>query len=222
MADTDTHAVYDSPSTDQVTDVYAQALVELGEQHGHLDELADEVQQLRELLQTEPDLRRLIFSRIIGQTQRAAMLQRLFQGRVSDTLYNFLQVLSRKGRLVNLPGVLTDFARKMDERRGIVPVDAFVAQPMDSAHREQVAAALGEALGGKTVQLRERVDPSLIGGLKLRIGDKQLDGSVATQLRLMRRRMIDAGREKARQQAAGGQGSGAGEEVAEGPSGPVA
>lgn len=200
MADTDTHAVYAAESTDQVTDVYAQALLELGEQQGNLEELADEINQLGQLLRDHPQLRELIESRIIAASERSQMLDRLFRGRVSDTLVNFLHVLNRKDRLRSLPGIVVDFQEKMDVRRGIVAVDAFVAQSMDETRRQEVTDALGQALGGKTVQLREHVDPSLIGGLKLRIGDQQLDGSVATQLKLMRRRMIETGREKARQQ----------------------
>lgn len=185
---------------DSVDRVYARALLEMAQERGRVDEVADEMDQLGELFKAEPQLRRLLSGRVLGKAERAASLQRLFEGRVSDTVYRFLQVLNQRDRLDKLPGIASAFADLVAEERGLIEVDIYVPQRLDATEAKEVAAALSKALGKEAV-LHQYVDESLIGGLKIRVGDRLIDGSVATQLKLMRRRLIEAGREKARQAA---------------------
>lgn len=197
MSETATVAV-----TDSVSRVYAQALLELAQEAGQLDAIAQEVRDFAVLLSSDADLQRLFTSRAIGSEARGGMLERVFKGKVSDTLYKFLCVVNAKDRLDALPGIFVAFDEKLDEQRGIVKVDAHVAAALDAGQADRVAAAVGESLGGKKVVLNQHVDPDLIGGLKLRIGDELIDASVATQLQIMRRRLVAAGQEKAREHAA--------------------
>lgn len=176
--------------------VYARALLEMSRDSDQLDAIADELAQLGELLEANADLRRLIDSRVLSTEERAGALDRLFKGRVSDLLYRFVQVLSRKGRLAELPGVIRAFHKLYAESKGVIEADVYVAHLMDAAKLDQIAAAIGAALG-KQVVPHQHEDASLIGGLKLKIGDRLIDGSVATQLRLLQQRMIKAGRDKA-------------------------
>ena len=184
--------------TDAVDRAYAQALFELGRDNGELEALADEVDELGELLAEQPDLRRLIRSPAIAAQERARLIGRLFEGRVSPTMYRFLQVVTRKGRLASLPGIVQAFAELMTDHRGLVEVDVFVAQRLDEATAKEVAERIGEVLGREVV-LHQYVDEELIGGLKIRVGDKLIDGSVANQLKLLRQRMGRVGRERARE-----------------------
>ena len=187
--------------TDAASDVYAQALFELAEHAGTLSTINDQVESLAELLAGSGELRELITSRALGRDDRAGVIDRVFKGKVDDTLFKFLHVLNHKDRLASLPGVTASFAALMAEKNGIIEVDAYVAKAMDAAQVGQVASSIGAALGGKQVVLHQYVDESLIGGLKLRVGDQMIDGSVATKLTKMKRDLIDAGREKARQAA---------------------
>ena len=182
---------------DAVSRVYAQSLFELAESQGQLDAIAEEVADLRRLIGEQDELRRLLTNPILDRGQRTGMVQRLFEGNVSDLLYRFIGVVNAKDRLAALPSIAAEFARLVSEHRGEVTVDAFVARPMDEPTRSRVAESLGQSLG-KTVTLREHVDESLIGGLKLRIGDRMIDASVASQLRRMEEQLVAAGREKAR------------------------
>jgi F-type H+-transporting ATPase subunit delta len=179
---------------------YAAALVEMAEESGAAVEIGAEVRQLAELLETQPQLRVLMASPALSSEDRRGMLQRVFQGRVSDTTYRFLQVLSGKNRLAQLPAVLDAYQSLLDERRGIVEVDAYVARPMDAAQKDQVARRVGEVLKREVV-LHQYVNPELIGGLVLRVGDQLIDGSVSTQLKNLRQKLIEAGRTRARNQS---------------------
>ncbi len=186
---------------DPIGRVYAGVLLDLAEQAGRTDAIADEVEQLMELLRADPGLRRLIACRAIRREERSAMLSRLFEGRVDDVLYRLIRVLNDKDRLTALPAVLGAFDEMLVERKGIVEADVFVARRLEESELAEVKASLERALG-KEVVVHPYVDESLIGGLKIRVGDRLIDGSVATQLRRMRQKLVEAGRNRARARSA--------------------
>lgn len=187
----------------QLNRVYARALFEMAEEQGALDEAADEMDQLADLLRHDASLRRLLTSRSLSTAERAESIERVFKGRVSDVLYRFLQVLNRKERIDQLAGVAQSMSDLVHEHRGLIEVDAFVPQRLDEHEADQLAQRLGQIMH-KQVVLHQYVDPSLIGGLKIRVGDRLIDGSVATQLRRLRTNLERAGREQARQEGAEG------------------
>lgn len=183
---------------DSVSRAYASALVELAEADGQLSEVADELEQLSELIAREPALKSLLSTRALSVSERAGAIERLFKGQVSELVYRFLQVVNQKDRINKLAGIIDAFGDVVAERKGIVEVDIHVASKLDDAQAQRVAQGIGQSLG-KEVALHQYVDEKLIGGLKIRIGDKLIDASVATQLKLMQRKLVAAGREKARQ-----------------------
>ncbi len=184
--------------TDSVSRTYAQALYELGQASDQVDILADQARDLLGLLASEPDLERLLASRALSSAQRSSSIEQLFKGKIADVLYKFIQVVNRKDRLGSLTGILGSYLVLVAQARGELDVDVFVAEPLSDDAGRGVAESIGSALD-KRVQLRQHVDPALIGGLKVRVGDRLIDGSVATQLRIMKRKLVDAGRERARQ-----------------------
>lgn len=179
--------------TDTIGRVYAQALLELATEQGVVDELADQVQQIMPMVTAGGELHRLLSNPAIGDTERGQIIQRVFQGKVHDLLYKIFRVLGDKGRLSSLPQVASGYLLAVAHAKGQVDVQAFVASELDEQAAAQVAQQIGQALG-KTVSLTQHVDPSLIGGMKIKIGDRLIDASVASQLRNMKNKMIAAGR----------------------------
>lgn len=179
--------------TDTVGRVYAEALLELAREQGVVDEVADEVGQLLPMIASGGELHRLLTNPAIGDAERGAIVQRVFEGRVSGLLYKMLRVLGDKGRLGSLPEVAAGYLLAVADERGQINVEAHVASELDSESAARVAQEIGSALG-KQVTLIQTIDPSLIGGLKIKIGDKLIDASVASQLRNMKSKMITAGR----------------------------
>lgn len=179
--------------TDIVGRVYAQALLELAQEQGQVDAVAEEVQQLLPVIAEGGELHRLLTNPAIGDSERGEIVKRVFAGKVSPLLYKMLRVLGDKRRLASLPEFAAGYLLAVAEKRGQIEVQAFVATELDAAAAKQVADQIGQALG-KTVSLTQKVDPSLIGGLKIKIGDRLIDASVASQLRNMKNKMIAAGR----------------------------
>lgn len=182
-----------------VEDIYGLALVEMAEKAGILDATASEVDELAQILANEPQLAKLFASRVLGTNERAGSIERLFKAQLSELVYNFVQTVNRKGRLDKLQGIFKSFSRIVDERNGIVEVDVYVASAMQQDQLESMAQKVGAAIE-RNVILNQKVDASLIGGLKLRVGDRLIDGSIATQLKILERKIVAEGREKAKTQ----------------------
>ncbi len=183
--------------TDAVSRVYAQALLELAQDKGQADALAEEVGDLLSLMASEPDLEKLLSSRTLNSSQRSELVEHLFNGKVSELLYHFLQVVNEKDRLVALPGIFNAYRILAADARGEMDVDVYVAEALSDEAGREVAESIGSIVN-KRITLQQHVDPELIGGLKVRVGDRLIDGSVATQLKILKRKLVEAGREKAR------------------------
>lgn len=179
--------------TDTVGRVYAQALLELATEKNVVDEVAEEVQQLRPLMAAGGDLHRLLVNPAISDQERGQLIERIFEGKVSDLLYKMLRVIGDKGRLGSLPEVASGYLLAVAEAKGQIDVQAYVASELDHASVQQMTEQIGQALG-KTVSLTQTVDPSLIGGMKIKVGDRLIDASVASQLKNMKNKMVAASR----------------------------
>ena len=177
--------------------VYAEALLGMAEDDGQLDDMKQQVDELIDVIDEQEDLRKILGGRMLRTEQLAGCIESIFKNNVSDLLYRFIQVVNSKQRLYELPGILQAFVKLYDEKRGIVDVDVFVADSLSPERAQRVAAGIGQALQ-KQVQLNEHVDEKLIGGLKMRVADRLLDGSVATQLKMLKDKMIASGREASR------------------------
>jgi F-type H+-transporting ATPase subunit delta len=184
--------------TSAVAAVYAEALLELAAAAKELEAIGDEVRQLAALIESQDTLRLLLGGRLLTAEKRRGVVEQIFQGRVSDLLYRFLQVLARKNRLEQLPDILRLLPHLIQQRQGIQEVQVTTAKALPEMEAAQLTQSLCHILGQK-ILVKQRVDESLLGGLKLRIGDRLLDGSVAAQLRMLRRKLIDAGREDTRE-----------------------
>jgi len=180
-----------------VASVYAQSLLELAAEAGQLDAVDGEARQLAGLVESQEALRWLLGGRLLTEQKRRAIVDEVFRGRVSDLLYRFLQVVAHKNRLEHLRDILRLLPRMVEERQGITEVEVTTATGLSEAEAAQLAESLCRVLGRKVVA-RQRVDESLVGGLKLRVGARLLEGAGAAQLRGMARALVETGREQSR------------------------
>ncbi|MCE9619930.1 MAG: ATP synthase F1 subunit delta [Planctomycetes bacterium] len=182
---------------DRVAKMYAESLLSLALAKGGdvPAEVGAELDELCELVRGNAPFRQFLKSPIVDGKKREQSLKNILQGNVSDLLMKFILILSRKGRVGHLLEVGDAYDQIMQERFGKLEVDVFTVAggviPEDVA--KSVSSRIKDTYG-KDAVLHSYRDANMIGGIKLRIGDQLIDGSVATRLRRMRSAMIDAAR----------------------------
>ena len=176
--------------------MYAQSLFELGEAAGgdaKLVEIGEELQGIVEIVRGDAAFAEFLRSPIVEREKRADTLRRVFDGKVTDVLLRFLLVLNDKGRLGHLDDVSDGYGELLNDRFGRIEVDVYTVDgALDAAQLEQLAQKVKGRLGKDPV-FHQYADPSMIGGLVLRIGDQLIDGSVRGQLRGMRESLLENG-----------------------------
>lgn len=170
---------------DPVARRYAQALTEEAQQAGSLEAVDADMALLAETLEGSRDLRLALMSPVVSHDKKLAVLRSLFQDKVSDLSLRFLRLLVQKERDGQIPAILDAYRQLRDKRTGTVEAAVRVAKPLTPAEAERLQAAL-EARADATVRMNVAVDPSLIGGLVVRLGDVVYDRSVRHQLDLLR------------------------------------
>lgn len=168
---------------------YATSLLELATEQGKLDETTAELRDLREIVDTNPTFAAFLSDRAIGDMERAEFLKKVFGGRISPLLMNFLLVMNEHERLGQFSAVVGAFDDLLSEKLGKIEVDVTVAQRLTNDQLEQVRKKVSAALK-KDAVVHQYVDESIIGGLVLRVQDQLIDGSTRTQLRLMRQQLL--------------------------------
>lgn len=181
---------------DAVARVYATSLLELAEAAGGDEKIAETGEQLAavvEIVHSDPQFAEFLRSPIVKRSSRGDSIRRMLDGQVSDLLLRFLLVLNDKGRLGRLADVSAAFEEILNERFGKVEVDVFTVDGrLDDAQVSLLAGKIRSKLGKEPV-FHQYKDPSLIGGLVLRVGDQLIDGSVRGRLRGLRESLLGRG-----------------------------
>lgn len=190
--------VFDSDQQ-QLGDVYARALLAFAEGAGNVDQLVDELGEVVEAINGVAGLRSALESPRVGVDSKIGLLDKAFAGKVEKGLLHFLKVVGNKGRFDCLGAIESSARTLRDEMAGRVQAVVTSASPMDSEAVGRITDQLSKTLG-KDVSLQVLVDPEILGGIVVRVGDTVYDGSVVNQLSQVRARAVkrasDAIREK--------------------------
>ncbi|MFZ5832378.1 MAG: ATP synthase F1 subunit delta [Planctomycetota bacterium] len=174
-----------------IADVYAHALLGAAEKAGQTGIVLEEFDALvRDVVLPHPKFAEILGSELISHEDKLALLERVFGGRVSPLLLNFLKVVARHGRLDLLRAIHYQARLRYDTMNGRVRVRLTTATPVDPAFAGRIADMLRSALKAEPV-VTHVTDPGLVGGAVLKIGDTVYDGSIANQLKTLRQRMMD-------------------------------
>lgn len=168
---------------------YARAFFRLAEERGRIAQAQADVVALVDLHDRSPELAAFVANPIIPPARRQAALRDLFAGRLQEDTVSFLGLLAEKRRLAELPAIAAEFLALCRRHAGLVRVLVTSAQPLDADQLERLLAKLRARLG-KAVEADTAVDPSLLGGFRVRVGDEVIDTSVATQLQNFRLQVL--------------------------------
>jgi F-type H+-transporting ATPase subunit delta len=169
-------------AADRVAKVYAQAIVEAADAAGCRREVLGELGMLaRDVLPKVPDAAAVFSSPKVSAEEKGRIIDRIAGGRMQATTTNALHVLARHGRLGMLASVVAAAERLADERDGKRQATFTTAVPLDAAEQARIVSETEKALAATLVPAFV-VDPAIIGGLVVRVGDTIYDQSVATGL----------------------------------------
>ena len=171
---------------------YAEAVLELARRDGTLDAWLVEIRLAVELVGVE-EAATVIDNPAIAWQDRRAIITGLLGSRVGTPTRNLVLLLAKRGRLAILPGVADELARLVDLEHGVVVATVTSAQPLEPAELAAIAERV-QAPAGARVEVRATVDPELIGGLTVRVGDRLIDASVRGRLARLRDSLIAGSR----------------------------
>lgn len=180
-------------SAQRVARVYAESLLEEALARGEETEILRELESLhRDVAGADPLLANFFLGGLIGREQRDKTLKAAFEGRASDLLLNFLYVVNDHDRLELLRPILAAYRQLLDERTGKVRIKVRSAFPLEDAQRARIEQQFRARLQ-REPQLEVTIDPDLLGGIVLQVGDFRYDASVRTRLGAIANEVIEKG-----------------------------
>lgn len=161
--------------------VYAQALYSLAKDEGLDTVILEQLCALDDGFAAEPDYIRLLSSANLTKPERTAILEEGFRGRVDGNLLNFMKLLTEKGYMRHFSACRKAYQSLYNTDHGILEVKAVTAVALTEDQHKRLTDKLS-AITGKTVQLKNTVDPSALGGVRLDYDGKRIDGTVQHRL----------------------------------------
>ena len=181
------------PSVSGVSGRYATALFELARDEKSIDAVKADLDKFDAMLNDSADLKRLVRSPVFAaETQAKAISAVLDKAGISGISANFLKVLTANRRLFAVSDVIRAFNALVAKFRGEASADVTVAEPLSEKNLDALKSAL-KTISGKDVTLNVKVDPSIIGGLVVKLGSRMVDSSLRTKLNSIKHAMKEAG-----------------------------
>lgn len=165
----------------KVASRYAKALLDLSIEQNVDGKVQDDMSQLVHLCEESRDLENLINSPIVDRRKKLEIFKTLFEGKMDKVSMSFMNLIIKNSREDLLPAIATSYVSLYKRHKGIVEVHLTSAAPLEKAAKDKILAKIKGIVDGE-IELHESVDPELIGGFVVRIDDKQVDASIASQL----------------------------------------
>lgn len=175
---------------EEIAEVYARALFEVASEQDVLDQVHEQLGQFADALNDSRDLMQFFFSPYFSTNEKKAALERAVEG-AEPAFLNFLEALIERHRMPVIFRIRTRFEQLWDEAHKLLPVEVTSAVELDDA----IVRSIGERVGEQTglqVELSSRVDPDILGGIVLRVGNFILDASIVHRLEQLRKQVARA------------------------------
>ncbi len=170
---------------EELAQVYGRALFQVAREHGRLDELREQLGQFADALDQHRELAVFFFSPYFSSQEKRDALDTLLDG-ADEIFINFLALLIENHRMPVIFRIRQEYERLWDEENRTLPVQITSAIALDDATTESLGRTIGERAGRK-VTLAARVDPDILGGIIIRVGNSILDASIRNRLEQLRR-----------------------------------
>lgn len=176
---------------ERLAGIYAKAALDAAGDLTAQGALIEELSSLRDdVLNSQPDLEELFRSELVSQDEKLELIENIFGSRASASLVNVLKVMAKHGRLGIVRHVVKSAVALWQERSGRKEVVLETAEPVDDAMQSEILGALASLLGTEPAVTR-RINPGLLAGFVVRVGDRVYDASARTRLERARQAMIE-------------------------------
>lgn len=169
----------------QVASRYAKSLIDLAQEEQAVEPIKADIEQFLATCRANPQLQAILKNPIISPSKKIAILEELFGKTFHKVVMSFFRIVTAKMRSSILYATAKEFINEYNLRTGISRATVTSAAPLDEANLEEISAIVKEAVGGN-VQLEAKIDPDLIGGFILKVGDRQFDTSIANSLKKLK------------------------------------
>jgi F-type H+-transporting ATPase subunit delta len=159
---------------------YAQSLLDYALELNKLEEVKQDMQLVSSVCAENHGLELLLASPIIKKDQKISVLTAVFEQSIQAVSMNFLTLVTKKNRERLIIQIAAAFIELYKAHKGIVTAEVTTATPLSEEQRKGIAASLESV--GKTLELNEMVDPNILGGLMVRVGDRRFDASIRKKL----------------------------------------
>ncbi len=175
---------------DLAAERYARALFMVARRRGEIFEALEDLKHLLALVREDPRLDAYLASPLVPLARKRALLKSALTSRVLASVASFMDLLLRKKRLGLFPAAVDEYEKQVRTWQGLQAAEAVSAVPLTNDERKRLHARLERATG-LTIELKTRVDPALVGGLYVRIGDRVMDRSVKGLLQSLQDRFFE-------------------------------
>lgn len=166
---------------------YAKSLIDLSKEENALEAIKSDMLAFEATVSKVVELNAILKNPIVPLDKKLGILEGLFKATAHTITLSFFQLLVKKGRAALLADIASQFIKQYNELKGIVKVEVSSATPLTDEAKDEVINLVKSKVGANEVQLIEKVDERLIGGLVLKVGDRQFDGSIATGLNRLKK-----------------------------------
>ncbi len=160
---------------------YAKALLEIAREQGSIPAVREQLAAISQSFTDNPELRTLLGHPAFDKAKKQALMKELFQGKVAPEVYNLLQVLVENGREQGIGEVYRQYTALANQATGQAEAIVYSAYPLSEQEQSAISATFGKR-SGKTLEVSNVVDSSLLGGIKVKVGDRMYDGTVSGKL----------------------------------------
>ncbi|WP_368503086.1 F0F1 ATP synthase subunit delta [Alkalihalophilus sp. As8PL] len=177
-------------SNQAVANRYAYALFQLAEEKGILNEVAQEMELVKEVVNSTPEFLQFLGHPKVTADKKRAFIETSFKGSLSETSLHTLHLLVENKRIDSLVDMINSFKGMSYEAQNMAEAIVYSAKPLTGEEQAQIAEIFGKKVNKAKLLVTNVVNKDLIGGLKIRIGDRIYDGSVKSQLDRLERQLI--------------------------------
>ena len=172
-----------------IADRYATAMIDLGEKSDQLDILADDLSRINETFKSSDELLTFLEHPTITSDDKKDVVDKVFKDTISQYALNLLKLLLDRNRIFLFPAIGSHYNDILNKKRNITLARIITAIDIDEDTKNQVKRKLERAFN-QNIKIAAKVDPDIIAGMIVKIGDKTIDGSIRTKLENMKKQLI--------------------------------